>query len=71
MIAFNVLVNNNQLNVGAFDLEDDTFGQTNTIVGNGGTANFYLPNFFGTTNTSSPIPARPGTGNRSRIARRV
>lgn len=58
LIAFNVLVNNNQSNMGAFDLEDDTFGQSNTIVGNGGTANFYLLNIFGTTNTSLRSPGQ-------------
>jgi hypothetical protein len=51
-ISFNVLVHNNRSNVTAFDLEDDTFGQSYPITGDGGTANFYKFNFFGTTNTN-------------------
>lgn len=51
-INFNVLLNNNRSNVAAWDLEDDTYGQNNTIIGDGGTANFYKNNLFGTTNTS-------------------
>ncbi|HEY2589407.1 MAG TPA: right-handed parallel beta-helix repeat-containing protein [Tepidisphaeraceae bacterium] len=51
-IDSNVLIHNNRSNVGAWDLEDDTFGQSNTIMGDGGTANFYKNDVFGTTNTS-------------------
>lgn len=51
-ILFNTLLHNNQSNTGAWDLEDDTFGQQNAISGDGGTANFYKHNVFGTTNTS-------------------
>lgn len=50
-IDSNVLIHNNRSNVGAWDLEDDTFGQSNTIMGDGGTANFYKNDVFGTTNT--------------------
>lgn len=52
LIVFNVLIHNDRSNTGAWDLEDDTFGQSNTVQGDGGTANYYEFNIFGTTNTS-------------------
>ena len=50
-IDSNVFLHNDQSKAVAWDLEDDTAGQSNTIKGDGQTANFYDDNVFGTTNT--------------------